>query len=139
MPRIDIEPLEPRATLNLWPIASGLAVIAGLVLFAVSFIWPATSTQSADWSTEQAVEYQSASSNLHRLSHEYARTAGTEESKQVQAELDKAKSEFATLSGDLESAIARPKRLAMYLRIGACVMALVGAAGFFYSNRMHGG
>jgi hypothetical protein len=132
MPQIDIGPLEPRESLNLRPIASGFAVIAGLVLFAVSFIWPAASTQSAAWSTERAVEYQSASSNLHRLSHEYARTAGTEESKQVQAELDKAKSEFATLSEDLESAIARPKRLAWYLRIGAAILVAIGAAGIFY-------
>lgn len=43
------------------------------------------------------------------------------------------------LSEDLESAIARPKRFAWYLRIGACVMVVVGAVGFFYSNRMHGG
>ncbi|HJQ79969.1 MAG TPA: hypothetical protein VJ828_08445 [Lacipirellulaceae bacterium] len=139
MPRIDIEPLEPRKALNLRPILCGVAVIVGLVLFVVSFVWPTASTNSTVWSTEQAVEYQSASSNLHRLSHEYARTAGTEESKQVQAELDKAKSEFATLSGDLESAIARPKRLAWYLRIGACVMVVVGAVGFFYSNRIHSG
>jgi hypothetical protein len=139
MGRIDIEPLEPREPLNLRPILSGLLVIAGVVLFAVSFIWSAASTRSAVWSTEQAVEYQAASSNLHRLSHEYARTAGTEEAKQVRAELDKAQSEFATLSDDLESAIARPKRLAWYLRIGACVLALVGAVGFFYSSRMHGG
>ena len=137
MPRIDIEPLEPRATLNLRPILSGLAVIAGLVLFAVSFVSPATSTRSAAWSTEQAVEYQSASSNLHRLSHEYARAAGTDEANRVRAELDKAQSEFDVLSDDLESAIARPKRLAWYLRIGACLMVFVGAAGFFYSNKMH--
>jgi hypothetical protein len=131
-------PLEPREPINLRPILSGLAVIAGLILFAISFVWPATSSRSAAWTTEQAVEYQSASSNLHRLSHEYARTAGTEQSKQVRAELDKAQSEFATLSDDLESAIARPKRLAWYLRIGACVMVLAGATGFFYSIRVHG-
>jgi hypothetical protein len=125
-------PLEPRASVNLRPILCGLAVIVGLVLFAVSFVWPATSTNSTAWSTEQAVEYQSASSNLHRLSHEYARTAGTEKAQQVRAELDKAQSEFATLSDDLESAIARPKRLAWYLRIGAAILVAAGAAGIFY-------
>jgi hypothetical protein len=125
-------PLEPRKPLNLRPILCGLAVILGLVLFAVSFVWPASSTRSASWSTEQAVEYQAASANLHRLSHEYARTAGTNEAQQVRAELDKAQSDFATLSDDLESAIARPKRLAWYLRIGATLLVAAGAAGIFY-------
>jgi hypothetical protein len=134
----SFEPLEPREPLNLRPILGGLVVIVGLVLFAVSFVWPTSSSSSTTWSTEQAIEYQTASKNLHSLSHEYARAAGTEEAQEVRAKLDKAKSEFATLSEDLESAIARPKRLAWYLRIGACVMVLAGAAGFFYTNRMHG-
>jgi hypothetical protein len=129
---------EPRKPLNLRPILCGLAVMAGLVLFAASFVWPASSTGSTAWSTEQAVEYQKASKNLHSLSHKYARTEGTEESKKVRAELDKAQSEFATLSEDLESAIARPKRLAWYLRIGATILVAAGAVALFYSNRMHG-
>jgi hypothetical protein len=138
MRRSEFEPLEPREPLNLRPILCGLVVIVGLVLFAASFVWPSSSTSTAAWSTEQAVEYQTASKNLHSLSHEFARAAGTEEAQKVRAELDKAKSEFATLSEDLESAIARPKRLSWYLRIGACLMVLAGAAGFFYTNRMDG-
>ena len=35
----------------------------------------------------------------------------------IHTELDKAQSEFDVLSDDLESAIARPKRLTWYLRI----------------------
>lgn len=128
----SFEPLEQREPLDLRLILCGLLVVLGLVLFAISFVWPAFSTRSASWSTEQAVEYQAASANLHRLSHEYARTAGTEKSRQVRAELDKAQSDFATLSGDLESAIARPKRLAWYLRIGAALLVAAGAAGIFY-------
>ncbi len=57
----------------------------------------------------------------------------------MRAELDKARKDFDGLSTDLESAIARPKRLAIYMRIGAGVIVLAGAAGFFYSNRIHDG
>ena len=131
-------PLEPREPLNLRPILCGLAVILGLILFAASFIWPKSSTRSANWSTEQAVEYQAASANLHRLSHEYARTAGTDEAQKVRAELDKAQSDFATLSEDLESAIRRPKRLAWYLRIGAAILVVAGAVGVFYGGSNNG-
>jgi hypothetical protein len=133
------EPLEPREPINPWPILCGLLVIVGLVLFAVSFVWPGSSTRNSAWSTDQAVEYQAASANLHRLSHEYARTAGTDEAQKVRAELEKARKDFDGLSTDLESAIARPKRLAMFLRIGACALVLIGAAGFFYTNRADGG
>jgi hypothetical protein len=133
------EPLEPREPLNPLPILCGLLVVVGLVLFAISFVWPGSSTRTSAWSDDQAAEYQAASANLHRLSHDYARSAGTDQAKQVRAALDKAQSEFTTLSSDLESAIARPKRLATYLRIGACAIVLAGAAGFFYSNRMQGG
>jgi hypothetical protein len=133
------EPLEPREPINPWPILCGLFVIVGLVLFAVSFVWPGSSARNSAWSADQATEYQAASVNLHRLSHEYARTAGTNEAQQVRAELEKARKDFDGLSTDLESAIARPRRLAMFLRIGACAMVFAGAAGFFYTNREHGG
>jgi hypothetical protein len=131
-------PLEPRKPLNLRPILCGLAMIIGLVLFAVSFVWPASSTSTAAWTTEQAVEYQAASSNLHRLSHEYARTVGTDKAQKVRAELDKAQSDFATLSEDLESAIRRPKRLAWYLRIAAAILVAAGAIGIFYRGGSNG-
>jgi hypothetical protein len=123
-----------REPLNLRPILCGLLVVVGLVLFAVSFVWPGSSTRSAGWSTDQAVKYQTASTNLHRLSHEYARTTGTDKAPQVRAELQKAQSEFSELGGELESAIARPKRLAMMLRIGGLALAAIGAVGVFYSG-----
>jgi hypothetical protein len=132
------EPREPRAPLNPWPILCSLLVVIGLVLFAVSFVWPGSSTRSRAWSTEQAIEYQSTSEDLKRLTLEYGKAAESPGAQELRKELQKKEQEYAKLHAGLESAIARPKRLAMYLRIGACVMVLVGAAGFFYSNRMHG-
>jgi hypothetical protein len=132
------EPLEPREPIDPWPIICGLFVIVGLVLFAVSFVWPGSTARNSAWSADEAVEYQSASANLHRLSHEYARTAGTDKAQQVRAELEKARRDFDGLSTDLERAIARPKRLATFLRIAACAMVFAGAAGFFYTKRAQG-
>jgi cell division protein FtsL len=131
------EPLEPREPINPWPILCGLVVIVGLVLFAVSFVWPGSSTRSAAWSTEQAIEYQSASEDLKRLTLEYGKAAESPGAQQLREELQKKEKEYAELHSDLESAIARPRRLAIFLRVGACLIVLVGAAGFFYSSRAH--
>ena len=98
--------------LDPWPILSGLLVIVGLVLFAVSFVWPGSSSRTSAWSADQAKEYQAASANLHRLSHEYARTAGTDEAKQVRAETE-GRNGLRRLERRTESAIARPKRIAI--------------------------
>jgi hypothetical protein len=126
------EPLEPREPIDPWPILSGLLVIVGLVLFTVSFVWPGSSSRTSAWSADQAKEYQAASANLHRLSHEYARTAGTDEAKKVRAELEKARTDFDGLSDELESAISRPKRIAILMRIGGVALAVAGAAAVYF-------
>jgi hypothetical protein len=129
---------EPREPLAVRPIISAVFVIVGLGLFAFSFVWPGSSTRLARWSTDQALEYQAASANLHRLSHEFSRSAGTDKAQQVRAELHKAQSEFDVLRAELDSATARPKQIAMLLRFGGLALAAAGAADIYF-RRAPGG
>jgi hypothetical protein len=101
---------------------------------AISLIWPGRSTTSTAWSNADALKYQAASAKLHRLSHEFAHAVGTDNGPRVQAELDKAQSEYSLLRSELDSAMARPKFMAMILRVGGLVLTAAGVSGLIYGR-----
>jgi hypothetical protein len=108
-------------------------VICGLASFAISFIWPNQATSRANWSTEDAKAYQSASVKLHALSHESVHAAGTKNEKAIREKLDQAEAEYNALRGELDSAIERPKQIRIALRV-AGLLSVAGGAAIFYKR-----
>jgi hypothetical protein len=116
------EPAKGRA----WQIIFAVILVAGgFGLIAWSFIWPSVSSRRSGWSQDQAREYQAASARLHSLSHQHAHAAERGNEAAVRAELDKAQANYEVLRGELESAMRRPRRIAILLRLAG--LALVGA------------
>jgi hypothetical protein len=110
----------------------GILLLLGLLLLGVSFVGFGYSSSAANWSPDQAREYQAASSNLHRLSHEYAQKAATGEGQKVRAELSEAQQHYQRLRENLDAAIERPKRLTWFARMAALILIAAGIAAFFY-------
>jgi hypothetical protein len=108
-----------------------LLLLAGIGLVAWSFLLSDLAGSRAAWTKEQALAYQSASARLHGLSHEAIHASGTARQQTVEAELNKAQTEFNGLRSDLESAMARSTRLAWLLRIGG-VLLLVAGGGILF-------
>ncbi len=111
---------------------AGVLLILGLLLLAFSFVGFANSTQVANWTPQEAREYQASSKNLHRLSHEYARKASTNEGQKVKAELQEAQQQYQKLRTNLDSAIARPRRFTWFARLGGLLLMAAGIAAFLY-------
>lgn len=92
-----------------------VALIGGLILTMLSFAWPAVSTGRSEWSDQQAVEYQAASSELHRLSLQIGSTPPEDQSRAKQKELADAQSKYAALRAELDAARRYPTRIAAVL------------------------
>lgn len=123
---------EPANTLAWRSVTAVVLLVAGLGFIAWSFIVANVSTGHAAWSQEQAREYQAASSKLHSLSHEFALAAQSGNEPTVRDELRRAKSEYDELRGQLEIAMARPGRIAFWLRFAGLLLIAVGAVGLYW-------
>ena len=113
-------------------ILAGVLVVLGLLLLGLSFVGFANTPGVANWTPDEAREYQAASSNLHRLSHEYTQKVSTNEGQKVKAELHEAQQQYQKLRTNLDAAIARPKRFTWFARLGALSLITAGIAAFFY-------
>jgi len=114
---------------------SAVALLCGLGLIALSWVWPFVSSGRSQWSDQQAREYQRVSTELHGLSHEFARQQ--EEGSDVDAVAEKlksAQSEFSRLHQDLEAARQSPLRIASLLRLLGLALIVVGVI-VHYSDR----
>lgn len=104
-----------------------IALLAGgIVLFAISFIWPGQSASRAAWSPEQAKAYDAASIKLHSLSQETVAAAGSNNAKALRAKVDQAEAEYKVLRSQLDSAIDRPKHITLALRITGSLLSIAG-------------
>jgi hypothetical protein len=122
----------PQATSELGRRKALAAVLiaAGFVLIATSFILPSKGSQRAAWSTDQAKQYQAASSKLHSLSHEIA-TAKPDRQAAIRDDLHEARAEYASLRNDLDAALSRPRRSAWTLRIIGLISVAIGGVLLF--------
>jgi hypothetical protein len=104
-----------------------IALLAGgILLFALSFVWPGQSASRAAWSPEQAKAYDVASIKLHSLSQETVAAAGSNNAKALRSKIDQAEAEYKAIRSQLDSAIDRPKHITLALRISATLLAIVG-------------
>jgi hypothetical protein len=110
-----------------WPITAGASLLVlGLVLIAVSLVWPSVSNASSGWTDEKAEAYQSASAELHQLSMQMAATPAEDQTRARQDALAAAQSKYAALRAELDEARSRPARIAAILRYSGIFLAVVG-------------
>lgn len=107
-----------------------VALSIGVVLILVSFLWPSISNGRGQWTTQQALEHQRASAELHQLSHKYDHELAEGNGDAVLDELQAARTEYERLDADLEAARNHPVHFAMVLRILGVLVAVAG--GFIY-------
>jgi hypothetical protein len=110
---------------------AALLVLIGLGTIALSFLSPGKTSQQQAWSDTQAQQYQATSAKLHALSHEISH-ATPEQKQAVQDQLNKTQAEYNALRGELESAIARPNRVAWAMRIAGLLCVAVGGGILYY-------
>jgi hypothetical protein len=111
-----------------WPQAlSILLLVIGAGFVVWSFVKPSLSSARAAWTQEHADAYQVTAIKLHGLAHEAIHATGSAKEREVKAELEKAQAEYDVLRTQLESAIARPNRIAWMLRIGGILLMAAGA------------
>ncbi|MEX0612400.1 MAG: hypothetical protein WD738_12000 [Pirellulales bacterium] len=100
-------------------------LLTGLVLIALSVIWPKVSSGRSAWTDEKALAYQSASAELHRLSMQAAGTEPENQTRELQDKLAGAESKYAELRAELDAVRGRPARIATVFRYVGIVL-LVG-------------
>jgi hypothetical protein len=120
---------EAAATLSWRAVAAMLLLLVGLVCIALSVVWPAVSTGRSAWSDEQALAYQAASAEVHRLSMQAAATEPEKQTRALHDELNKAEAKYRDLRAELDSARSRPSRIAKMLRIGGILLLAGGIVG----------
>jgi predicted negative regulator of RcsB-dependent stress response len=104
-------------------------VLIGLVLIALSVVWPMVSTGRSRWTDEQALAYQSASAEVHRLSMQAANMEPEEQTRALRDELANAESKYAALRAELDAARGRPSRIATVLRYLGIALLIGGLLG----------
>ena len=130
---------EPATQLTSRHVVAAILVVGGLGLVALSFIWANVSTARSAWSQEQALEYQATSSKLHSLSHQFAQEAQRGNDQAIRAELEKTRAEYGELRAQLEGAMARPARIAFWLRIfGLLLIAAALVSAFWQPGTSRG-
>jgi hypothetical protein len=123
---------DERPHLIDWPQAlSILLLLVGAGLVVWSFVQSSLPRARAAWTQEQADQYQATAVKLHGLSHEAIHASGSPKEIEVKAELEKAQAEYDVLRTQLESAIARPKRIAWIVRIAGILIMAAGAGVLF--------
>jgi hypothetical protein len=106
---------------------AAVLILVGLAMIAASFLLPVESSRRGAWSDEQARRYQAVSIRLHSLSHQVTHAAEDKHSN-LEKQRQEAKAEFDTLRSELESAVARPKRMSWLLRLVGVLLILGGVA-----------
>jgi hypothetical protein len=104
------------------------AILFGVALFLTSFL-PALSAGSERWTSEKALEYQKASEQIQRLTHEVAKQSPDATSRESSDQFQHAIDHFESLRGELEDARGRKGTLATVLRILGGTLAVVGLIG----------
>ena len=105
-------------------------LVIGCILIGLSLVWPSISTGRAQWSDEQAREYQATSAELHSLSHEMAQHSNDAD-EALERRLRTAQGEFDRLHTQLQAARESPLRLAAFLQILGSLLVIVGAVLYY--------
>jgi hypothetical protein len=109
---------------------AALSLVAGIGLILLSVFWPSGSVSHANWSPEQAKQYQQASLKLHSLSH--APNTQTETAQQAyHRDLKQAESDYQAIRAKLDSAIDGSSTFLRTLRWGGAVLAAIGGFGLY--------
>jgi len=111
------------------PWAVGL-ILLGLVTFVASLVWPALAKPQDVWTPEQGAEQASASTELHKRTHEaaHAEISAMSEAKKAEARqrLAESKERFERSRAALEAAREQRDRLPWWLRVVGVAMMLAG-------------
>jgi hypothetical protein len=124
---------EPERKLDWRAALPAMPLIVGIVFVLLSLFWPNGASQSS-WSPEQAKKYQSASVELHGLSHSMAH-AKPDEQAALNKKLQQAEADYKAIRSQLDSAIDRPGRISVVLRwTGIALMAIGGLTLYLMRN-----
>lgn len=98
--------------------------VIGAVLLLAGLLWPhaPSGLQGAAWSETQARQYARASAAYHRAQSSDATDSRT------QAELAKARAEFEQVRRELDEAIERPRRIALWMKLAGGGLLVVSGA-----------
>lgn len=105
---------------------ASVLICAGVLMIGASLLLPEQSLARSGWSDEQAVQYQAAAANLHRLSHEAAEASPGEQAEAIRRELDEAQAKYNHLRTELDAARGLTGRVTKTLRLLGVALALVG-------------
>ena len=123
-------PASETASKTSWfDLSAMLLLLAGLLLIALSVVWPRVFTGRSGWTDEKALAYQAASAEVHRLSMQAATGAPENQTRAHQEELADAESKYAALRAELDTARGRPARIVAMLRYGGILLLVAGALG----------
>jgi hypothetical protein len=115
-------------------IVAAVLLVGGIGIVALSFVWTRVANPRANWSTDQARQFQAAAARLHSLSHQHAQQSQQGDRQKMNAELELAKSEYQLLEGHLDAARSRPKNVAFGLRLTGMALMAAGALGLYRSR-----
>jgi uncharacterized protein HemX len=107
-----------------------------VVLIGLSLAWPTVANGRGQWSVEQAREYQTASAQLHGLTHELAHEQDQDGDALAQ-KIQQAQSEFDRLHEQLQAAQQSPLRISLILRLLGFALIVVGVI-VHYADRFRG-
>ena len=118
------------AKLNWRSALAAVALVAGIGLILLSVFCPGGSASHANWSPEQAKQYQQASLKLHSLSH--APNTSTEAEQQAyHRELKQAEADYQAIRAKLDSAMEGSSTFLRSLRWGGAIFSAIGGFGLY--------
>jgi hypothetical protein len=110
------------------------AVLVGAALTAISFL-PALVGGTERWTTDQAREYQNASMQIQKLTHELGGQSPDTASRETSVEFEAAINRFQDLRAKLVDARARSRIWPTTLRVVGIVFVIAGLANYFAAAR----
>lgn len=123
---------KPDRKFDFRPFLAAAALVGGGGLILLSLFLPSLAISRTNWSPEQAKRYQDASIQLHSLSHAAVHAARDGTASETREKLQLAEAEYKAIRADLDSATARPARIALVLRLSGIALLAVGAFGLYY-------
>ncbi len=109
---------------------AAVLIVAGIGLIVLSVFCTGSAVSQANWSPEQAKQYQQASLKLHSLSHEPNTTTDADR-QSYHRELKQAESEYQAIRARLDSAIDGSETFLRSLRWLGAVLTAFGSFGLY--------
>jgi hypothetical protein len=125
---------EPKRELDWRTLIPAVLVIGGILLILGSLLLPTSVTGRAGWSPEQAKKYQEAAVKLHSLSHASLHTSPEADQPAKRKELQQAEADYNAIRSQLDSAIARPKKITWAIRLAGVALVAIGGFGLYHGR-----